>query len=553
MLVEPLAPPTEIPAYRSELAQKLIEWEGTPFSLEHYPMHVALYDGNYKRIQLKMARQTAKSMSSAAFMIAESVGIPFFKSYYISPSQEQTRAFSHTRIGKMLNYSPLLRKLFASQEQINNVMLRMLKNGSEMKFSFASDDPDRARGYSADRTIFDEIQDILYTEVVPVIESAMDNSKKGAYSIYAGTPKGMENSVEFLWSVSTQSEWCMRCDACGKSTFIDSMAALGLKGPECLNCRGLLNPRRGRWVDMKPGAKIKGFHISRPIMPENVPAAWPIGPLRDEAQKLWVERVLDKMAEPPLGYGEIKFLNEVIGVSSGTGTRLLEEADLIRLCTPNCGEKDYEMQRIPQAGHLDGINATFMGVDWSGGGGEVKGTEGLVKSRTVVWVYGQTYDMRLKCLYYKIFPTGHQYSWVEEVKDIFNHYNCVMGVGDAGEGTIANDLLRREFGHRWVQVQYGGFSKSIEWRLDALKFFADRTTMIDNYALFLKQQRAVWASERIMRPVIQDVLNEYEETSLTGKKIWRHAPTQPDDCLHAGLFSWLAWRIATQNLAFYLG
>lgn len=555
--------PVAIEQFRSELAQKLIEWEGKPFSLEHYPMHVAFYDGNYKRIMLKMARQTAKSMSISAFMTSECVGVPFFKNYYISPSQEQTRKFSHTRIGKILNMSKMLRKVFVDSNEINNVLLRMFKNGSEMAFSYALDDPDRARGYSADRTSFDEIQDILYTEVVPVIESSMDNSTKGAFSLYAGTPKGMENTIEFLWSVSTQSEWVMKCEGCGKSTFIDSVKALGLHGPECLNCRKLLNPRSGRWVDLKPNPKsadgvhitkkIQGFHVPRPIMVENVPAAWPIGPLRDTAQILWQERVLDKMAEPPLGYGEIKFQNEVLGISSGTGTRLLEEADLVQLCAPNCGVPEYDLMRLPTPAHLNGINKTYMGVDWSGGGGEVKGTEGLVKSRTVCWVWGEMADGRLKLLYYKIFASGHIVGWVPEIMDIFDGYGCAMGCGDAGEGALANGQLRDRYGIRWTQVAYMALSCPIKWMADTLKFHADRTTLIDNYAMFLKQQRAVLAGERAMRPAIQDILNEYEETTRMGKKVWRHAPTQPDDCLHAGLFAWLAWRIVTQNLSFYLG
>ncbi len=906
--------PTEIQQYRSELAQKLIHWEGQPFSLANYPMHVPFYDGNYKRILMKMARQCAKSLTTAAFMISECIGIPFFKSYYISPSQEQTRKFSHTRIGKILSYSNLLRKVFVDSNEISNVLLRMFKNGSEMAFSYAMDDPDRARGYSADRTCFDtnaeamtrrgwkpvrdlqrtdeiadvndagivewhnpteiirrkytgimvrfkhaglslrvtsdhnmwanyrvkaspayktadrwefvkaidlarttrmgfkmtnhctfegptpthvtidgvdgytvsrqpltmpaaafaellgwylaegsihwrcwngvrqaasalltqnenrfskeieaclrtcyltynkrgrvtpntgntcnryviasaplgaycaqfglsrdkyipeelfkypalltpllqalykgdasyhkgdawdqgtlrtrsrrladgahrawtilgrvsvihtrmmpprpgalpeplyevqayeddyavfwraefaskariaeeyvdgesvycftvpnhrpvirggfgqrpiitgqcfdEIQDMLYSEVVPVIESSMDNSKKGAYSIYSGTPKGMDNSIEFLWSVSTQSEWVMRCDGCNKSTFVDTTKALGNHGPECLNCRKPLNPRAGRWVDMKPGSRIKGFHISRAIMPENVPAAWPIGQERDIAQGLWQDRILDKMEEPPLGYGEVKFLNEVLGVSSGTGTRLLEESDLLRLCQP------YELLRAPTAVSMEGIVRTYMGVDWSGGGGEIKGTDGMVKSRTIAWVWGETSDGRLKCLYYKIFSSGHIVGWVPEIIEIFNSYNCSMGVGDAGEGALANAQLREVFGHRWVQAAYMALSLPIKWMPDTLKFHIDRTTMIDNYAMFLKQERAIWGNEKVMRTAIVDCLAEYEEVTTMGRKVWRHAPTQPDDCLHAGLFGWLAWRIVSQDLSFYQG
>ena len=86
-----------------------------------------------------------------------------------------------------------------------------------------------------------------------------------------------------------------------------------------------------------------------------------------------------------------------------------------------------------------------------------------------------------------------------------------------------------------------------------MKWHADRTTLIDNYAMFLKTRQATFGPAKAMAPAIQDILNEYEETTMAGKKVWRHAPTQPDDCLHAGLFGWLAWRIVMQDLNFYVG
>jgi hypothetical protein len=531
--------------YRSSVAQALFYVDGRPLSLEHYPMYPAIYDGKYSRLLLKTGRQVAKSTTIACFMIAEAIGTSQFKSFYISPSQEQTRKFSHTRIAKILSYSPDLRKSFVGPESIDNVLLRMLRNGSELAFTYALDDPDRARGFSADRCAFDEVQDILYESVIPVIEECMSNSKF-AYSVYAGTPKTTENTIEFLWSLSSQTEWCMKCTGCGKYTFIDGVKAVGKMGPICLNgtCGKYLNPRDGVWVDTGTG-QIKGFHIAQPIMPENVPAAWPVG---SDGYKLAIERwekLLFKM-ESPL-YGEARFLNECIGVSTSTGVRLLTQEILHSLC------EDYEMTREPVPDKsMVGITRTFAGVDWSGGGGEVKGSEGaLFKSRTVLHIWGQDATGRLKTLYYKVFPNGHAVGWIDEIVELCNKWNVAMICGDAGEGALANALLRQRLGdHRVVAIRYMALSKPVEWNPNALTYHVDRTTIIDNYARYLMHKQAIFPRITQSQVAFNDILNVYEEVTLAGRKVWRHSPTAPDDALHAQIFGWFAWRLLTQNLSF---
>ncbi len=528
--------------FRSHIAQSLFYVEGKPLSLTNYPMYLGIYDGLFTKILLKTGRQVAKSTTVAAFMIAQSIGQPHFKNFYVSPSQEQTRKFSHTRIAKILSYSPELRKHFIGPESIDNVLLRLLRNGSEMAFTYALDDPDRARGYSADAVYFDEIQDILFEPVVPVIEACMGNSNYG-HSFYAGTPKTMENSIEYLWSLSTQTEWCIKCDGCNKSTYIDTVKSLSTNGPVCLSCGKYLNTRNGRWVDMKPGAKIKGFHIAQPMMPENVPGAWNTSDAQyTKAVERW-QRMMDQQET----WGEVKFLNECIGVSTSTGARLLTKEILEALVNP-----DLDMPRLPTPKSRLGIVRTVAGVDWSGGGGEVKGSEGLLKSRTVLHIWGQQADGRLRTLFYKIFPNGHMVGWVDEIAELCNAWGVQMIGGDAGEGALANAMLRDKLGaHRVLQFRYMALSKPIEWNAPTLTYHCDRTTVIDNYATFLIHKQAVFPMLPKAQPAFNDILNVYEETTLQGRKVWRHSPTQPDDCLHSQIFGWLAWRVLSQNMSFY--
>lgn len=532
--------------YRSTIAEGLFYVDGKPLSLEDYPMFQAVYDGKYPRLLLKTGRQVTKSTTLAAFMIAEALATAPFKSYYVSPTQEQTRKFSHTRVAKILAYSPALRTGFVNANSIDNVLLRMFNNGSEMAFTYALDDPDRARGYSADRCCFDEVQDILYEAVIPVVEECMANSNY-QYSAYAGTPKTMENTIEFLWSQSSQTEWCMHCEGCGKWTFIDSVKAIGKMGPICLKCGKDLNPRHGQWIDMVKDQSpygIKGFHVSQPIMPSNVPAAWqPGSDGYNAAVDRWA-KLLWKM-ESPL-YGDSKFLNECIGVSTSTGVRLLTKEALEALC-----DEKLEMTRLPLPLSKEGIVRVVAGVDWSGGGAEVKGSEGVFKSRTVMHIWGQQADGRLRTLFYKIFPNGHAIGWIDEIVELANAWGVTMLAADAGEGALANSYLRAKLGdHRVVAVRYMNLSKPVDWNAGSMAFHLDRTTLIDNYAKFLLAKQAVYPKLVQAQPAINDILNVYEEVTMQGHKVWRHSPTMPDDCLHAQLFGWFAWKILIQDLKF---
>jgi hypothetical protein len=54
-----------------------------------------------------------------------------------------------------------------------------------------------------------------------------------------------------------------------------------------------------------------------------------------------------------------------------------------------------------------------------------------------------------------------------------------------------------------------------------------------------------------MKDAFTDYLAEFEETTTSGKKVWRHSPTSPDDALHASVFAWIGCKILTHDLTFY--
>jgi hypothetical protein len=515
-------------------AKALISLDGVPFSFDDWPMHKQFYDGRYRRTLFKTARQVAKSTTLANVSVLECCLIPFFRTMFVSPSKEQTTQFSNSRVGKVMRYSPLISRNFLVAELSDRVLHKQFSNGSEMIFTYACDSDERLRGPSADRVLIDELQDLLYDPVVLVANETMAESKY-AFETYAGTPKTMENSIQFLWERSTQSEWAMKCQKCSKYFYVDNEKAIGKNGPICV-CGGYVNPFEGQWIDMYPDRTLKGFHISQPIMPRNVPLAMQnrTQKEREQADIRW-KRILQKYEENPIA----TFRNEVLGVSDEIGTRMLSQEELEALCVGK-SFSDYAQNRM-----FMGMNQIVAGVDWSGGG-----TSGV--SRTVLWIWGyRPNDAKLVCLLYKVYPGRNPVAVVDEITSLCKQYNVAFVVGDAGEGSLANDLLRKGLGPaRISQVQYGMQDKAMKFNgID--RYHADRTTLIDNFFMLLKKKQVELGPVSEMKVAIDDILNEYEEVTTAGRKVWRHSPSKPDDCLHAGLFAWIAWKIVNGDLKFW--
>lgn len=523
---------------RSEYARRLLYLKGEALNMEDYPMFEAIYDGDYYDMILKCARQVGKSVTLAAFGIIESICRPHFQTLFVTPSAEQTRRFSTLKVAKILQYSPFVRDHFMGDREANRVLLRMFRNGSELQFSYAEDDADRVRGLTSDRVCLDECQDMLLEAVEPVIVSCMDASKF-KYLMRCGTPKTMENPIETAWQGSTMSEWIIPCKKCNKWNAIRSEEYFGPAGPICIKCKNLINPRDGRWLDFKPGRKRKGFHISRACMPETVPICWREGtPQHAAAVKGW-GAVWEKLGgENPWPIS--KFRNEVIGVSDSVGRRIIT---LEQLRSMKTGPK-IEPVLNPQ-GNCKGIGRLAAGIDWSGGGSENV-------SRTVLAIVGMTAERKLRLVYYKIFPGVNPVDEVNEIAATLNQFSSHLSmVGcDAGEGNMPTDMIRKKFNpSKVVKFRYCSSDYYIRWKQEGNYFSTNRTRAIDS--LMMSLNRGEWefpAEDKNIEVIFEDILNEFEEVTTQGNKVWRHATTRPDDGLHALNFARLAMQLAVGEL-----
>lgn len=527
------SPTVSIQRTRADLAQSLIKVDGKQFSLYNYPMFRAIYNSPAQSTLLMTCRQVGKSTTLATFNISESIAIDYFRTYFLAPTREQTHKFSTLRVGKMINFSPLIKESYTEGETENRVNLRMFANGSEIAFSYAQEDADRCRGYSCDRLCMDEIQDMLLEAIEPVVRECLSNSDY-KFITRCGTPKSLEHDIHEYWLSSTQTEWMMKCEGCNKYNFIRSTRSLGLEGPICTTCGKYLNPRNGRWVDMNPGAKIKGFHISRPMMPKSVPAAWNTQAEKELALEEWND-ILDKL-RGPRPYSEGMFLNEVLGVSFSLGTRFLTKDDLLSACDGPA------MSMKPSAEAMHGIEDTVAGVDWSGGGTELLST-------TVLWVLGKIRGTaRYRTLYYQTFPGTEPLKDVETIAAILGMMpNMRMVLCDAGEGNMNTEMLRKKFDHRKVfKLRYGDPKYHIKWNEEGRCYYANRTMCIDSLMSALKRQEIQFTkNQAAMETAFEHILAEYTHVTKMKKKVWRHSPSKPDDCLHALNFA----RIAAQRVS----
>ncbi len=530
---------TTIRRTRSQLTSALLKIDGNPVSLVDYPMFEAIYDGSFDKMILMTCRQVGKSTTLSNFMITESVAIPHFKNFFICPTQEQTHKFSASRVGKTIEYSPLVKKHFIDAGQANRILSRQFTNGSQIDFSYASDDADRCRGTSADRLSLDEVQDMSLDAVLPVVTECLAQSKY-QYEMYCGTPKTFENGIQHLWDASSQTEWMMKCTACNTYNMVRSEKAFGPEGPICqkAKCGKCLDPRTGFWLDTGPkDAESKGFHISRAIMPSNVPASWQSQTDKDEALRRW-KKVWSKLAGSR-PYPISKFRNEVVGVSDSVGRRIVT----LEMLKSNCNGPPMSVKPTPEL--LKNVEKVCVGIDWSGGGTQIE-------SRTVIWILGKVKrSIRLRTLYFKIFPGTAP---IEEINEIINTIQAwgrmvSLVAGDRGEGNAPMDMIRHKIeARRVIKVALSGGSKEyIKWDAKMGGVVVNKTNSIDSLMWSLYRNEFQFPSDpsgEIMAEAFQDILNEYEEVNLDGAKKWRHHPTSPDDCLHALNFARIAMMIA---------
>lgn len=504
-----------------------------PFSFTGREYLLPVYDTPHPRVLLMFARQSEKSTTLGNKLLSFSCLRHFFRSLFVSPSQQQTEVFSRDKLTAPLDLSPTLNTFL--DKSTNNVLYKKFITESSVTLRYAFLHADRARGIPADALFLDEIQDLL-TDVIPVIEECLSHSPF-KFMQYSGTPKSLDNTISYYWNTfSTMCEWMIPCDHCGGADYrywnTIGYANIGLKSLICARCGGEISARHpdaewvsGRsesWLKNPPdGIPFEGFRIPQPLT-------------------AWVDwaGVLDKKRR----YSLAQFYNEVLALGYDSGEKLLTRDVLVKQSQPNC--------TMATSSGYAGQTTFYMGIDWGGGGGPgeeaTKAARSIssTSSYTVVSIGGYMAG-RFQYVYFRRFE-GEEASIVNLLPIIIKlaeKYRVALIGTDYGGGLDKNDILIRHFGVRRVaRYQYVN-TKKIYFNRDLHHWMVNRTEAL--MALI----NAINRGDEILFPRWEDwefpfagdflaVFKEYNKSA--GTLVISKTPGTSDDSLHSALYCFLA-------------
>jgi hypothetical protein len=520
----------QVPAHPSEFVEFAIYMPVKgglePFSFNRREYLRPIYDSTAPRKMLMAGRQVEKSTYLGNTILAFSAMNPFFRSLYVSPSNQQTKTFSRDRLKEPMEISPVLRH-YSNSKLLANVLEKRFVNQSQVTLRFAFLNADRVRGIPADYVNIDEIQDIIL-ENIPVIEECASHSDFKWFT-YSGTPKSLDNAIEHYWSrFSTQNEWVVPCrhhgtpkDSGSWHWNILSESNIGDKNLICDKCGKEISPADPdcQWASMNPEPSVEkpfeGYRLPQLMVP-------------------WIDfsDIKDKQRK----YSRAKFYNEVLGRSYDSGTRPLTRRDMQR----------NSWNALSMMHHRDVIKWTqqwpvFMGIDWGTGEGTF----------TVMTLGGYLPFAKEKftIFYAKRFEgiESEPEVQLEQIKQYIRMFNVQYVGCDYGGGFWPNDKLVRMFGaekikkYQWV----GQVKKKVtfEGRLGVPRFLCHRTEVMSDMFNAIKRANVFrfprW--EEWEDPYAMDFLNIFSEyNERLRMNVYKHAPGSPDDTFHSVTYCFLA-------------
>lgn len=513
---------------KSQLARAILQLKGKPLTFEGYEPFEMIYDTSPQESLIKAGRQIGKSVSLGGMTIAESIVRKYFNTLYIAPLSSQTSRFSSAYLDPFL-HSPYVKKHYLDGESKKNVFEKSLNNGSRIYLSYAEteQDADRVRGASADQLFLDEIQDISQ-EAIPILKETLSASPY-SFVRYTGTAKTENNTLEINWRRSNMLEWVVKCDFCAKYTIPNDFETCmkimqNPDGPGCVYCGKVIDMRKGKWVAGRPQVRdMYGFHTPQISMSARcVPKKW-----KELRAKAFGSEGGGK------GYSAAKLANEVFGLASGVGGRILTMKEAMACCNPKRTKFD---DCFPMDSR--GIVCTTLGVDWS--------VSGSTKSYTVITILGYDFNGKCHLLFTERLNGVDILDQVRRVEYLYQKYQCTMLGSDRGVGVLQGQLMQKDLGQDRVNmINYVAAKNQLRWDKQGLYWSADRTMNIDTTVLKAKMgidrfETPCWA---IMAEFWQDALNVFEEETAVGRRVYRKDEDLTDDWLHSVTFANIAYMI----------
>ena len=532
-----------------DFAQSIFYLNGSPLRMPHSSMRhlIPIYNSTSRSILLKFGRQTHKSTTVGYKISIPVLKYPSYHALYVAPTGNQVSTFSVDKLDGSLYGSPLISKHYFNTKTKNQVKFKELTNNSHVYLRSAFRTADGIRGISTDMTVLDEFQDFI-SDNIPVIEQAMSHSiakynlmkeyvpnlPKHLFNnkLYAGTPKTSDNVMEVYWNASTQNEWLIKCQHCGKWNYI-GLENIGSTCLVCNNpkCKKPIHYEYGQWVSMFPDAMIESYR-----MPQ-LPLKW----INNE--DAWIEQVIKPIETG--AYTTEKVYNEILALPYANAKHPMTTSDIVAVCN-----SERRMTEEGQA-HNDRYvqnGTTVAGIDW-GKGDTMSGSSYTVLSIGVM-------DRNVYRLLYMRKFTGRLSDallQLDEIKRIITRFRCRLTIADNGDGRTSNAVMVDYLGpDKFAELyEHGTMKKKIKWDKDKAIYLINRTQVMTDLMMEIKNKKVeffTYDQFKAFKPDFTGIYSEYsEQTRMT-----KYDHVVPDDCFHAYMFSRVAASILNGEYSKYL-
>jgi hypothetical protein len=499
-----------------------------------------IYDTASIRTLLKCGRQVEKSTLLGNKLLSYSCINSAMNCLYVSPTNLQTKTFSNDRLREPIETSHYL-KSWTTSKLSDSISLKKFINRSQITLRYAFLNADRCRGIPADIICLDEVQDLL-TDNIGVIEECASHSilniggkiHKGGLFMYSGTPKSLDNTLEFYWAnQSTQNEWVVPCHRHSIDTggSISSVywnildeENIGLKSVVCDKCHKPIDVAdpMAQWASLNPGI-LKSETIRSPFEGFRIP----------QLMVPWISH--DSIIQKQATYSRATFYNEVLGMSYDSGTRPLTQQDVIDNCDPRFLLTPTYQDSLTK--FLGSAFPVYAGIDW--GTGE--------NSYTVIALGAYMGDSRFTIFYVHRFEgrEAEPVVQIEEISRLINKFRVQLAGCDYGGGFWPNDELTRRFGFQRVpRYQYAQHNNTkVVWQPGLNRFLVHRTEVMSDVFNAIKRRNIFrfpnW--DQFQTPFAQDMLSIFSEyNEQIRQNVYKKSPNNTDDTFHSILLCFLA-------------
>lgn len=410
-------------------------------------------------------------------------------SLYVFPTFKKASDFSQARLKPLLTQSPAFR---FDNVDVDNVGLKRIA-GHNWYFRGAKNE-DQITEMTAGLITVDEVDELENVEIITKIKKRASAAEFKSYR-YLSTPTYPEIGIDALFMDSSQAEWYIKCDNCGKEQCLDFFKNIDLKHPEkgtiCSKCKAPIDRlKNGRWIH-KYNHKRLGYHISQLYAPT-----------------VSVEELVEE-------YNNIKGeISKQIFYNMALGLPYIPKGGKISEMEIKAAGGNYN------TGKLDGANDYFMGIDV---GAELHWV--VINQDYKVADYGTCVDF-------------------EELDHIIDEYNVFRFVIDALPETRKSKELARRFEGRGGICYYKATDSEKEIEDNMFQFNRDREVTLDTVFAYLRSRKAQLPTEAVNDPVFIEHLTNLirvTETNARGQKVIKYMDYgKPDHYAHAMNYAFIA-------------